>query len=160
MTGTIESTSRITGPYRFVVSAIFLASFIFGSLGPCFSQDLSEARTETGTETVSGNAASTPIPTTYSAPAIPPVKKKAAAVLSRLAITGLGSLPFTLFYTNFIFDAVRFAGNGFDVQYAPWPFKTQYSAQVSSGETIMRLGVSLGISAAIGILDAVIPRKP
>jgi len=159
MTGSSESSSRRTRAYRFAVSAILMASFIFGSIGLCFGQDLSGTETVQGMETVPGTSASTSIPKTYSPPSVPPVKKKTATVFGRLAIIGLGSLPFTLFYTNFIFDASRFVGNGFDVQYAPWPFKTQYSAQVSTGETFTRLGISLGISAAIGILDALITLK-
>lgn len=78
--------------------------------------------------------------------------------LERMAITGIGSLPFTIFYSNFAFDTARFIGNGFDLQYAPWPFKNQYSASVSTGDRFIRLGVSIGVSAVIGLLDALISR--
>lgn len=136
---------------RAALSTILLIAFVFADLVPCFSQDATETNTEP--------TVSSPIPQTFLPPAVPKEKRKTGAVLGRIAITGLGSLPFTLFYANFVFDAARFVGNGFDTQYAPWPFKTQYSAAVTSEETFLRLGVSLGVSAVIGILDVLIPRK-
>ncbi|MCX7025895.1 MAG: hypothetical protein NT061_00070 [Spirochaetes bacterium] len=77
--------------------------------------------------------------------------------LGRVAIIALGSLPFTVFYTDFVFDSVHYVVNGFDLQYAPWPFKNQYSADVGTTERFIRLGVSLGVSLVIGLLDLIIP---
>lgn len=104
--------------------------------------------------------AATPIPITY-AFGMEPVKTRAKDVGGmawRALVTGAGTFPFAYFYTNFIFDGMRFIENGFDAQYAPWPFKTQYSAEVSVSETFVRLGVSMGISAVVGILDALVQR--
>ena len=126
-----------------------LAVFVFGGIARCSGQE---------TTLPEGGSAS-PIPITYSPPPSPSGRRKTAAVLGRLAVTGLGALPFTLFYANFVFDTARFIGNGFDSQYAPWPFKNQYSAEVTSTETFIRLGVALGLSAAIGLLDVIVPRK-
>lgn len=151
MTGSTARSSKRAGFCRAALSVIILTSFILGALVPCFGQDATEAKAEP--------TVSSPIPQTFFPPAVSKEKRKTDAVLGRIAITGLGSLPFTLFYTNFIFDTARFVGNGFDTQYAPWPFKTQYSAAVTSEETFLRLGVSLGVSAVIGILDVLIPRK-
>lgn len=109
---------------------------------------------------VSISPAATPIPKTY-ASGTEPAKAKAkdaGKMAWRALVTGAGTFPFAYFYTNFIFDGVRFIENGFDVQYAPWPFKTQYSAEVSVSETFVRLGVSMGISAVVGILDALVQR--
>ena len=100
--------------------------------------------------------ASSPIPLTYE----PATAKKAPAArrpdVGRAFIIAAGSLPFTVFYTDFAFDSVRFAMNGFDLQYAPWPFKNQYSASVEPAERFIRLGAALGVSAVIGILDMVL----
>lgn len=101
----------------------------------------------------------TPIPKTYDPTAPAKAEKGLGAKLWRAAVTGLGSFPFAFFYTNFVFDSVRFVDNGFDVLYAPWPFKNQYSAEVGTDETFLRLGVSFGLSAVIGLLDAFVPRK-
>ena len=110
--------------------------------------------------TASTAPAATPIPITYAA-GTEPAEKKAKDVGQmawRALVTGAGTFPFAYFYTNFIFDGVRFVESGFDAQYAPWPFKTQYSAEVSVSETFVRLGVSMGISAVVGILDALVQR--
>ena len=101
----------------------------------------------------------TPIPTT-----LPPIdaaraKTSVPSKLKRMTITGVGAFPFALFYTNFVFDSLRFAGNDFQTQYAPWPFKNQFSAEVDTSEKFLRLGVSIGVSAIVGILDALIQRR-
>jgi hypothetical protein len=102
----------------------------------------------------------TPIPKTYAAGSETAKSGRKAGIIGKKAwralVTGAGAFPFAYFYTNFIFDGVRFVENGFDTQYAPWPFKTQYSADVSISETFVRLGVSLGVSAAVGLLDALV----
>ncbi|MCE1195690.1 hypothetical protein LWX53_04270 [bacterium] len=102
--------------------------------------------------------AATPIPITYAAGTEPAKAKDAGKKAWRAIVTGAGAFPFAYFYTNLVFDSVRFVSNGFNVQYAPWPFKTQYSAEVSVSETFIRLGVSAGLSAVVGILDAVVQR--
>ncbi|MFA5852619.1 MAG: hypothetical protein WC820_07960 [Spirochaetales bacterium] len=136
---------------------------LFGGFGRCEAQANSQAPKDgsiSSLQTAELAAASyTPIPITYSASSAVAPKNAAGKKLWRIAIIGAGSLPFTLFYTNFIFDSVRFATHSFDVQYAPWPFKTQYSAAVSTGETFLRLGVSAGVGVIIGIIDAVIQRR-
>ncbi|PKL06006.1 MAG: hypothetical protein CVV53_06525 [Spirochaetae bacterium HGW-Spirochaetae-9] len=101
----------------------------------------------------------TPIPRTL--PPADAAKTKAGfpAKLKRMTITGAGAFPFALFYTNFIFDSLRFTGNGFQSEYAPWPFKNQFSATVDTSEKFLRLGVSIGASAVVGILDALIQRR-
>lgn len=111
---------------------------------------------------VSISPAATPIPKTYASGTEPAKAKTRAKDVGEMAwralVTGAGTFPFAYFYTNFIFDGMRFIENGFDAQYAPWPFKTQYSAEVSVSETFVRLGVSMGISAVVGILDALVQR--
>ena len=102
--------------------------------------------------------AATPIPITYAAGTEPAKPKDAGKKAWRALVTGVGAFPFAYFYTNFVFDGIRFVSNGFNVQYAPWPFKTQYSAEVSVSETFVRLGVSAGLSAVVGILDALVQR--
>ncbi|HEY9055212.1 MAG TPA: hypothetical protein VIO60_10385 [Rectinemataceae bacterium] len=104
-----------------------------------------------------------PIPRTYSgtnAQAKPLAHKaderKTGSVLGRLAIVSAGALPFAVFYTDFAFDAGRFLVSGFDVQYAPWPFKNQYSAAVDTTERFIRLGVSAALSLAVGLVDLIV----
>lgn len=100
----------------------------------------------------------TPIPLTYD-PKTVTSQAPQRRTLSHAVIVGVGSLPFSVFYVDFVFDFVRFAANGFDVSYAPWPFKNQYSASVETDERFLRLGVSVGVSAVVGLLDLLLPSK-
>jgi len=101
----------------------------------------------------------TPIPKTLPPSDATRAKTSIPSKLKRMTITGVGAFPFALFYTNFVFDSLRFAGNDFQTQYAPWPFKNQFSAEVDTSEKFLRLGVSMGASAIVGILDALIQRR-
>jgi len=74
--------------------------------------------------------------------------------LSRLEIVSLGSFPIMLFYTGFVFDLGRFFANNFDTAYAPWPIQSSYSAPLSESDRVVRLGVALGASFAVGGIDA------
>ncbi|MFA6366159.1 MAG: hypothetical protein WCX13_03105 [Candidatus Hydrogenedentales bacterium] len=157
-----RSRPRGTGHARRIVILLTLCSALAAG-GRCEaqedSQDPSSPSISSEQTAQSSTPSATPIPKTYSAEKSVRTESAAKAKLRRIAITGMGTFPLALFYTNFIFDSARFASNGFDVRYAPWPFKSQYSAEVSSSETFIRLGVSLGLSAAVGILDAFIQRK-
>jgi hypothetical protein len=131
-----------------------LLALMLGAMAP--SPSYGQSASEGSQTPASSRLAASPIPLTYD----PSAAKKTAAArkpgLGRTVVIAFGSLPFTVFYTDFIFDSVRFATNGFDLQYAPWPLKNAYSAAVSSSERFLRLGVSLGLSAAIGIIDLIL----
>jgi len=99
------------------------------------------------------------IPLTYDPKAGEKTQTRKKLNPSRALIVALGSLPFTAFYTDFVFDSVRYVSNGFDAKYTPWPFKNQYSAEIGVTERFIRLGVSLGVSAIIGILDILVPTE-
>ena len=73
----------------------------------------------------------------------------------RTITTGTGSFPFTYLFVNLGFDLVRFGISGFDLSYAPWPFRNQTSAAVSGSERIARVATALGSSIVIGLLDAI-----
>jgi hypothetical protein len=136
-------------------ASIFLALVLATS-----ALQVSHGQTGSGQSPVSVSAglAPSPIPWSYDPSTAKKATKTKRPDLGRVAIIALGSLPFTAFYTDFAFDSVRFAANGFDLQYAPWPFKNQYSAEVSNSERFIRLGVALGASAVIGLLDLVFAR--
>jgi len=74
--------------------------------------------------------------------------------LLRLEIVSLGSFPIMLFYTGFVFDLQRFIATDFNLSYAPWPYQSIYSAQLSDSERLTRVGVALGASLVLGGVDA------
>jgi hypothetical protein len=136
-------------------AAIFLA-LALGILVPQPSHGQTDPRNTTAS--VSNGLKPTPIPLSYEPSSVKKTTKAKRPDAGRAVIIAFGSLPFMAFYTDFAFDSVRFATNGFDLQYAPWPFKNQYSAAVSVSERFMRLGVALGASAVVGLLDLVLSR--
>jgi hypothetical protein len=73
--------------------------------------------------------------------------------LGRLAIVTFGSFPILLLYTDFSFDLGKFLIHGFDANYAPWPFKSEYSESPAATERAARIGVAIGASAAVGVID-------
>jgi hypothetical protein len=72
---------------------------------------------------------------------------------ARLGIVTIGSFPIMLFYTDFSFDLGAFALHGFDSIYAPWPFKSEYSVTLTQAEKGARIGVAIGASIAVGLID-------
>jgi hypothetical protein len=83
-------------------------------------------------------------------------EQKAENPFLRFEIVSLGSYPITLFYTDFGFDLQRWVAKGYDSAYAPWPFKSTFSATLTDSERLTRLGVALGVSFAVGAVDAII----
>ncbi len=98
---------------------------------------------------------SSPIPLSYQDEGLKKGAEK-EPLLRRSLIIAAGSFPFSYFYTNLAFDFVRYAVNGFDSLYAPWPFRSVGSVSIDTEETFMRLGVGVGLSLAIGIADILI----
>ncbi len=126
---------------------LFLA---FTGLAPCAAQELyQELPQEAQAEQ---EPAGSPIPKTYQE-GLSESEKPVEKPLWRGIVISTGSFPFSYFYTNLAFDLVRYATQGFDPSYAPWPFRSSRSAGISNGENFLRLGVTLGLSAIIGLAD-------
>lgn len=78
--------------------------------------------------------------------------------LRRGEIVAFGSFPFAYFFTNFGVDMFRFANNGWDRRYAPWPFDAAGSVGKTQKERIMTLGIAAGSAVLIAIVDFGIER--
>jgi hypothetical protein len=76
--------------------------------------------------------------------------------LGRSFVLSIGLFPFTYFYTGTALDIVRFAAHNFSADYAPWPFKTQYSVALTNEEMWWKLGIASGTSVLFGILGAIL----
>ena len=72
----------------------------------------------------------------------------------RFEIVSLGAFPIMLFYSDFFFDLDRYAANGFNYLYVPWPFKTQSSAPLTDSDRYARIGAALGACVVVGAVDA------
>ena len=76
--------------------------------------------------------------------------------LRRFEIVALGSYPIMLFYTGLGSDLSAYIGSGYDPSRAPWPFKNEYSAELSDSERLQRLGTAALASLFVAGLDAAI----
>ena len=79
-----------------------------------------------------------------------------AVSLRRFEVISLGAFPFMRFYARAGADLGRYVANGFDSDYAPWPFKTEYSYEMTDGEQVECVLAAAGLSLAFGALDAVL----
>lgn len=76
--------------------------------------------------------------------------------LRRWEIVSLGAFPLILFYTRLGFDFGRYAESGFLAEYAPWPFKSEYSYSPSRDEQVTAVLTAAALSAAFGLVDAAV----
>ena len=73
--------------------------------------------------------------------------------LRRAEIITFGSFPFAYFFTSFSFDTYRFATNGWDRRYAPWPIKSAGAIESSQNEKLMTIGIAAGVAVLIAVID-------
>ncbi|HRY53435.1 MAG TPA: hypothetical protein P5133_09405 [Spirochaetia bacterium] len=76
----------------------------------------------------------------------------------RFEIIALGAFPIVLFYVDWGFDLSRYASEGFDSDYAPWPFKGDNAVEPEEPELYLRIAVAAGLSLAFSGVDALIHR--
>jgi hypothetical protein len=73
--------------------------------------------------------------------------------LRRAEIVALGSFPFSMFFTTFAMDTVRYFDHEKDLRYAPWPFKAAGAINMNRNELKTTLAIALSVSAAIALAD-------
>ena len=73
--------------------------------------------------------------------------------LRRIEVITFGAFPFAYFFTNFGVDTYRWATNGWDRRYAPWPFDAAGSVDKTQDERFMTLGLSVGTAFLIALID-------
>ena len=78
--------------------------------------------------------------------------------LRRGEIVAFGSFPFAYFFTSFSYDLFRFASNGGNMLYAPWPLKPAGAIEPSQGQKLSVIGIAAGGAVVIALVDYVIVR--
>jgi len=73
--------------------------------------------------------------------------------LRRAEIIMAGVFPFSLFVSSFGYDLVRFATNGFNAAYSPWPFKQPGAPELEQSEQIGILIMAISLSGVIALAD-------
>jgi hypothetical protein len=78
--------------------------------------------------------------------------------LRRAEIVAFGSLPFTMFFATFAMDTFRFASNGGNFRYAPWPFKSAGAMDMDSRQRTQTIITAAAVSVVISLVDYFIVR--
>jgi len=73
--------------------------------------------------------------------------------LRRGEIIAFGSFPFAYFFANFSFDTYRWANNGWDTRFAPWPIKGAGAVEQSQDEKFKVIGIAAGGAVLIALID-------
>ena len=73
--------------------------------------------------------------------------------LRRGEIVAFGTLPFTYFFTTFIYDSYRYIANDYNARYAPWPFKPADSIDMKQNELWAAFGIAAGVSITLALVD-------
>ncbi|MDR2802856.1 MAG: hypothetical protein LBB22_01035 [Treponema sp.] len=76
--------------------------------------------------------------------------------LRRAEIVAFGTIPFSWLVSTVCMDISRTINHGGDEQYLPWPLKPAGAPAMTNDEFVMTIGISLGISALIAVVDHVI----
>jgi len=79
--------------------------------------------------------------------------------LRRWDIITFGAFPFSMFFTTFVTDMIRWNNaNGMENteegrRYAPWPLKSAGAEPMTSEEYLRTVLIALGVSATIALID-------
>ncbi len=114
------------------------------------SKDTSSS-TSTSTSAVKTQSANDAVP--YGADEFP----SWARDLRRGEIVAFGALPFTVFFSKFVVDSIRFAEYR-DFSYAPWPFNTTSSVELSEDQKIQVFVSGAVVAVAVALVDWVVVR--
>ncbi|MDR3170151.1 MAG: hypothetical protein LBU17_00825 [Treponema sp.] len=76
--------------------------------------------------------------------------------LRRAEIVAFGSFPFTVFFARFAIDTYRCATNGWDIRYAPWPFKPAGAIEMPKEQQLISIAVAAAGSVMIALTDFLI----
>ena len=76
--------------------------------------------------------------------------------LRRWEIITFGSFPFSMFFTTFGVDMIRWYNNRWDTRYAPWPIKSAGAIAMERREVEVTIAIAAGASIGAAIIDLII----
>lgn len=79
--------------------------------------------------------------------------------LRRSEVLFFGSLPITLFASHLGFDMGRYVSGGFRAEDAPLIAPVSGGAMLSREEQLQRIGVALGLSLCIVLIDYILGKR-
>ena len=78
--------------------------------------------------------------------------------LWRAEVIFVGSIPFTLFFALETYDLYRYFNTGMNATYAPWPFNTGNSINLSAQEEAWIIVSACGLSLTVAVIDFMLGR--
>ena len=78
--------------------------------------------------------------------------------LYRAEVIMVGSLPITLFVSLESYDFYRYFNNGLSAAYAPWPFNTGSTVNLSPQEETWIVVSAVGLSLTVAVIDFMLGR--
>ena len=78
--------------------------------------------------------------------------------LYRAEVILVGSLPITLFASLETYDLYRYFNNGFNAAYAPWPFNTGSTLNLTPQEQTWIVVSAVGLSLTVAVIDFMLGR--
>jgi hypothetical protein len=76
----------------------------------------------------------------------------------RAEVILIGTIPFTFFLANEIFDIYQYVNMDFDYTYTPWPFKSPEAPPYTEEEKMGIIITAVSISASLALIDYIIVR--
>ncbi|MFA6504519.1 MAG: hypothetical protein WCT14_00390 [Treponemataceae bacterium] len=137
-------------------AAFVLLSFCFF---PGFLGAETPATTTTSTTTTPTNPVAEPTASQAAADAKKPVPYTAMEFpqwtldLRRAEAIAFGSLPFSLFFSQFALDTYRCSQHNWDRNYAPWPLKSAGSVAMSQDEYVQLFAAACVGAVVIALVD-------
>ena len=78
--------------------------------------------------------------------------------LWRAEVILVGSFPITLFLTLESYDLYRYFNTGFNATYAPWPFNTGSTLNLTAQEQAWIIVSAVGLSLTVAVIDFMLGR--
>jgi hypothetical protein len=78
--------------------------------------------------------------------------------LWRAEVILVGSFPITLFLSLESYDMYRYFDTGFNANYAPWPFNTGNTLNLSAQEQTWIIVTAVGLSLTVAVVDFMLGR--
>jgi hypothetical protein len=78
--------------------------------------------------------------------------------LWRAEVILVGSFPITLFLTLESYDLYRYFDTGFNATYAPWPFNTGSTLNLTAQEQAWIIVSAVGLSLTVAVIDFMLGR--
>ncbi len=133
-----------------LLSGVLFSVALFSSFAQVSGSSAAGTKPAGTASNVAGASAKSPV--AYSKDEFP----SWALDLRRAEIVAFGALPFTVFFTQIGIDTQRFASNGWDQRYAPWPLKPAGAYPLPEEDRLAVFATGIGLAIGVALADFII----